>query len=110
MGCGWAILTSREKGKSARSSVTQVARPGCPLSAESSRTLLVCVLWVLKNAEPALLQRWAADLTLPQLGRLLDLLYLCLAAFEYKVQRGGGRWERKKALCIPGCWGSTGWV
>lgn len=45
----------------------------------------MCVLWVLKNAEPALLQRWAADLALPQLGRLLDLLYLCLAAFEYKV-------------------------
>lgn len=50
----------------------------------------MCVLWVLKNAEPALLQRWAADLALPQLGRLLDLLYLCLAAFEYKV-RGVGR-------------------
>ena len=49
----------------------------------------MCVLWVLKNAEPALLQRWAADLTLPQLGRVLDLLYLCLAAFEYKVRRSG---------------------
>ncbi|XP_063084731.1 dedicator of cytokinesis protein 6 isoform X2 [Cavia porcellus] len=74
-----------------RTSISQaapaVARPGCPLSAESSRTLLVCVLWVLKNAEPALLQRWAADLTLPQLGRLLDLLYLCLAAFEYKGKK-----------------------
>lgn len=67
----------------------QAARSGYALSAESSRTLLVCVLWVLKNAEPALLQRWAADLTLPQLGRVLDLLYLCLAAFEYKVRRSG---------------------
>ena len=64
----------------------QGSRSSCPLSAESSRTLLVCVLWVLKNAEPALLQHWAADLSLPQLGRLLDLLYLCLAAFEYKVR------------------------
>ncbi|CAO2635812.1 Dedicator of cytokinesis protein 6 [Lemmus lemmus] len=74
-----------------RTSISQgpsaAARSGCPLSAESSRTLLVCVLWVLKNAEPALLQRWAADLALPQLGRLLDLLYLCLAAFEYKGKR-----------------------
>ncbi|XP_041513092.1 dedicator of cytokinesis protein 6 isoform X2 [Microtus oregoni] len=74
-----------------RASISQgpsaAARSGCPLSAESSRTLLVCVLWVLKNAEPALLQRWAADLALPQLGRLLDLLYLCLAAFEYKGKR-----------------------
>uniref|UniRef100_A0A8C2N2W1 Dedicator of cytokinesis 6 n=1 Tax=Cricetulus griseus TaxID=10029 RepID=A0A8C2N2W1_CRIGR len=74
-----------------RTSISQgpstAARSGCPLSAESSRTLLVCVLWVLKNAEPALLQRWAADLALPQLGRLLDLLYLCLAAFEYKGKK-----------------------
>ncbi|XP_058146190.1 LOW QUALITY PROTEIN: dedicator of cytokinesis protein 6 [Dasypus novemcinctus] len=74
-----------------RGSISQgpptASRPGSLLSAESSRTLLVCVLWVLKNADPALLQRWAADLTLPQLGRLLDLLYLCLAAFEYKGKK-----------------------
>ncbi|KAK2497729.1 hypothetical protein MC885_014480 [Smutsia gigantea] len=74
-----------------RTSISQgpvtASRSGCPLSAESSRTLLVCVLWVLKNAEPALLQRWAADLALPQLGRLLELLYLCLAAFEYKGKK-----------------------
>lgn len=76
---------------SSRPSISQgpptAPRSGCPLSAESSRTLLACVLWVLKNAEPALLQRWAADLALPQLGRLLDLLYLCLAAFEYKGKK-----------------------
>ncbi|XP_075403417.1 dedicator of cytokinesis protein 6 isoform X3 [Tenrec ecaudatus] len=73
-----------------RASISQgpaASRPGSALSAESSRTLLVCVLWVLKNAEPALLQRWAADLTLPQLGRVLDLLHLCLAAFEYKGKK-----------------------
>ncbi|XP_028728324.1 dedicator of cytokinesis protein 6 isoform X1 [Peromyscus leucopus] len=74
-----------------RTSISQgpstAARSGCPLSAESSRTLLVCVLWVLKNADAALLQRWTADLALPQLGRLLDLLYLCLAAFEYKGKK-----------------------
>uniref|UniRef100_A0A8C9ILX5 Dedicator of cytokinesis 6 n=1 Tax=Piliocolobus tephrosceles TaxID=591936 RepID=A0A8C9ILX5_9PRIM len=74
-----------------RASISQgpptASRAGCALSAESSRTLLACVLWVLKNAEPALLQRWATDLTLPQLGRLLDLLYLCLAAFEYKGKK-----------------------
>ncbi|XP_053439184.1 dedicator of cytokinesis protein 6 isoform X5 [Nycticebus coucang] len=76
---------------SSRASISQgpptASRSGCPLSAESSRTLLACVLWVLKNAEPALLQRWAADLALPQLGRLLDLLYLCLVAFEYKGKK-----------------------
>nr|XP_012646049.1 dedicator of cytokinesis protein 6 isoform X1 [Microcebus murinus] len=74
-----------------RASISQgpptTSRSGCPLSAEASRTLLACVLWVLRSAEPALLQRWAADLALPQLGRLLDLLYLCLAAFEYKGKK-----------------------
>lgn len=60
----------------------------------------MCVLWVLKNAEPALLQHWAADLSLPQLGRLLDLLYLCLAAFEYKVWGAGRGLEgRRQAEC-----------
>ncbi|XP_006875192.1 PREDICTED: dedicator of cytokinesis protein 6 [Chrysochloris asiatica] len=66
---------------------TTASRSGSTLSAESSRTLLVCVLWVLKNADPVLLQRWTADLALPQLGRLLDLLHLCLAAFEYKGKK-----------------------
>ncbi|TRY89209.1 hypothetical protein DNTS_025390 [Danionella cerebrum] len=33
------------------------------LSAECSRTLLVCFLWVLKNADAALLERWLSDLS-----------------------------------------------
>ncbi|XP_006898913.1 PREDICTED: dedicator of cytokinesis protein 6-like [Elephantulus edwardii] len=74
-----------------RASISQgpptASRSGSTLSAESSRTLLVCVLWVLKNAEPALLHRWAADLALPQLGGLLDLLHLCLAAFGHKGKK-----------------------
>lgn len=72
----------------------------------------MCVLWVLKNAEPALLQRWAADLTLPQLGRVLDLLYLCLAAFEYKVRRSGrGLGHRGQVEDTwGGAWSDVGWV
>uniref|UniRef100_G3T4C0 Dedicator of cytokinesis 6 n=1 Tax=Loxodonta africana TaxID=9785 RepID=G3T4C0_LOXAF len=101
-----------------RASISQgpptASRSGSLLSAESSRTLLVCVLWVLKNAEPALLQRWAADLALPQLGRLLDLLHLCLAAFEYKVQEDGQGtrvWEEGWVWITQqdhGLWGSLG--
>lgn len=73
----------------------------------------MCVLWVLKNAEPALLQRWAADLTLPQLGRVLDLLYLCLAAFEYKVRRLGrglGHGGQVEDTWWGGAWSDVGWV
>uniref|UniRef100_A0A673M914 Dedicator of cytokinesis protein 7-like n=1 Tax=Sinocyclocheilus rhinocerous TaxID=307959 RepID=A0A673M914_9TELE len=54
------------------------------LSAECSRTLLVCFLWVLKNADAGLLERWVSDLSVPQINRLLDLLHLCLSCFEYK--------------------------
>uniref|UniRef100_A0A8C2H9L5 Dedicator of cytokinesis 6 n=1 Tax=Cyprinus carpio TaxID=7962 RepID=A0A8C2H9L5_CYPCA len=54
------------------------------LSAECSRTLLVCFLWVLKNADAGLLERWISDLSVPQINRLLDLLHLCLSCFEYK--------------------------
>ncbi|XP_054859895.1 dedicator of cytokinesis protein 6 [Eublepharis macularius] len=57
------------------------------LSAEVSRTLLVCLLWVLKNADSALLHRWLADLSAMQVTRLLDLLYLCITCFEYKGKK-----------------------
>uniref|UniRef100_A0A8C9WMB1 Dedicator of cytokinesis 6 n=1 Tax=Scleropages formosus TaxID=113540 RepID=A0A8C9WMB1_SCLFO len=55
------------------------------LPAVSSRTLLVCFLWVLKNADAVLLERWVSDLSVVQINRLLDLLHLCISCFEYKV-------------------------
>uniref|UniRef100_A0A672RE18 Dedicator of cytokinesis 6 n=1 Tax=Sinocyclocheilus grahami TaxID=75366 RepID=A0A672RE18_SINGR len=57
------------------------------LSAECSRMLLVCFLWVLKNADAGLLERWVSDLSVPQINRLLDLLHLCLSCFEYKGKK-----------------------
>lgn len=64
----------------------QPGRQSSSLSAECSRTLLVCFLWVLKNADAALLERWVSDLSVLQINRLLDLLHLCVSCFEYKVQ------------------------
>uniref|UniRef100_A0A452S7W8 Dedicator of cytokinesis 7 n=1 Tax=Ursus americanus TaxID=9643 RepID=A0A452S7W8_URSAM len=84
----------------AGTSVPQLTRPGSFLltssvrttllqhttfSAESSRSLLICLLWVLKNADETVLQKWFTDLSVLQLNRLLDLLYLCVSCFEYKV-------------------------
>uniref|UniRef100_A0A8D2LJQ8 Dedicator of cytokinesis 6 n=1 Tax=Varanus komodoensis TaxID=61221 RepID=A0A8D2LJQ8_VARKO len=57
------------------------------LSAEASRNLLVCLLWVLKNADAAMLHRWLADLSALHVNRLLDLLYLCVSCFEYKGKK-----------------------
>ncbi|KAM9493063.1 dedicator of cytokinesis protein 7 isoform 2-T2 [Clarias gariepinus] len=57
------------------------------LSVECSRTLLVCVLWVLKNADAALLERWISELSVLHINRLLDLLHLAISCFEYKGKK-----------------------
>uniref|UniRef100_A0A674A9P0 Dedicator of cytokinesis 8 n=1 Tax=Salmo trutta TaxID=8032 RepID=A0A674A9P0_SALTR len=56
------------------------------LSAETSRNLLVCFLWVMKNAERSLIQRWTVDMPSAQLNRLLELLTICVSCFEYRVR------------------------
>ncbi|KAH0618546.1 hypothetical protein JD844_017865 [Phrynosoma platyrhinos] len=83
----------------AGTSVPQLTRPSSFLltssttrqhstfSAESSRNLLICLLWVLKNADEGVLQKWFTDLSVLQLNRLLDLLYLCVSCFEYKGKK-----------------------
>nr|XP_033779445.1 dedicator of cytokinesis protein 6 isoform X3 [Geotrypetes seraphini] len=57
------------------------------LSAECSRILLLCLLWVLKNADEEVLETWFSDLSTLQVGRLLDLMDLCVSCFEYKGQK-----------------------
>ncbi|KAM5192638.1 dedicator of cytokinesis protein 8 [Mantella aurantiaca] len=54
------------------------------LSPESTRNLLTCFLWIMKNAEQSVIQKWLAYLTPLQLNRILDLLYMCVSCFEYK--------------------------
>uniref|UniRef100_A0A8C8DYK1 Dedicator of cytokinesis 6 n=1 Tax=Oryzias sinensis TaxID=183150 RepID=A0A8C8DYK1_9TELE len=65
----------------------QAGRQSSSLSAECSRTLLVCFLWVMKNADAALLERWVSNLSVLQITRLLDLLHLCVSCFEYKGKK-----------------------
>uniref|UniRef100_A0A8C3NTQ5 Uncharacterized protein n=1 Tax=Geospiza parvula TaxID=87175 RepID=A0A8C3NTQ5_GEOPR len=80
----------------AGTSVPQLTRPSSFLLPSSvqihlspfpdpHRSLLICLLWVLKNADESVLQKWFTDLSVLQLNRLLDLLYLCVSCFEYKV-------------------------
>uniref|UniRef100_A0A8B9F5S9 Dedicator of cytokinesis 7 n=1 Tax=Amazona collaria TaxID=241587 RepID=A0A8B9F5S9_9PSIT len=71
----------------AGTSVPQLTRQHSTFSAESSRSLLICLLWVLKNADESVLQKWFTDLSVLQLNRLLDLLYLCVSCFEYKGKK-----------------------
>ena len=49
----------------------------------------MCFLWVMKNTESSLIQRWALDMPLSQLNRLLELLIICVSCFEYRVRAGG---------------------
>ncbi|XP_068130412.1 dedicator of cytokinesis protein 6 isoform X7 [Hyperolius riggenbachi] len=66
---------------------TAPVRSGSVLSAESSRNLVVCALWVLKNAEQEFLQRWFSNMSVAQLTRLLELLSLCVSCFQYKGKK-----------------------
>uniref|UniRef100_A0A8C4GQU1 Dedicator of cytokinesis 8 n=1 Tax=Dicentrarchus labrax TaxID=13489 RepID=A0A8C4GQU1_DICLA len=54
------------------------------LAADTSRHLLVCFLWVMKNADRSLIQRWTIDMPPSQLNKLLELLTICVSCFEYR--------------------------
>uniref|UniRef100_A0A3P8VXJ3 Dedicator of cytokinesis 8 n=1 Tax=Cynoglossus semilaevis TaxID=244447 RepID=A0A3P8VXJ3_CYNSE len=54
------------------------------LAADTSRHLLVCFLWVMKNADKNLIQRWTIEMPPSQLNKLLELLTICVSCFEYR--------------------------
>ncbi|GFN96684.1 dedicator of cytokinesis protein 7-like [Plakobranchus ocellatus] len=56
------------------------------LSLESTRSLLLCFLWVLKNAKPSVLKTWWSDLPIDRLAKLLEILFLSVSNFEYKAK------------------------
>ncbi|XP_063863721.1 dedicator of cytokinesis protein 7-like isoform X4 [Scylla paramamosain] len=66
----------------------------CPLSSETTRNLLICLLWVLRNADETSLRHTLSELPHNRLHQLLDVLYIAVSCFEYKgkkvSQRGGG--------------------
>ncbi len=55
------------------------------LKEDTTRQLLSCVLWVLKNAERPLLRLWWAELSAPRLQTMLEILRICISCFQYKV-------------------------
>lgn len=69
-----SALSSSRQGKSVAA-----------LAADTSRHLLVCFLWVMKNADRSLIQRWTVEMPPSQLNKLLELLAICVSCFEYKV-------------------------
>ncbi|XP_029468971.1 dedicator of cytokinesis protein 8 isoform X2 [Rhinatrema bivittatum] len=61
------------------------------LTPETSRSLLICLLWILKNADQNLIQKWLADLAPLQLSKILDLLYICISCFEYRGKQASDK-------------------
>ncbi|CAF3642968.1 unnamed protein product [Adineta steineri] len=56
-------------------------------SEETSRDLLICLLWLLKNIDSTVLRHWWMHMTREQLQHLIQLLDLSIASFEYKGKK-----------------------
>ncbi|OXB54791.1 hypothetical protein ASZ78_008191 [Callipepla squamata] len=78
-----------------RSSGTSLAslsyRQSAMLGPDTTRNLLICFLWIMKNADQNLIQKWIADLPSMQLNRILDLLFICVSCFEYKGKQSADK-------------------
>ncbi|XP_057687087.1 dedicator of cytokinesis protein 8 isoform X1 [Corythoichthys intestinalis] len=61
------------------------------LAADTSRHLLVCFLWVMKNADHGLIQRWTVDMPPSLLNKLLELLTICVSCFEYRAHQSSDK-------------------
>nr|XP_020768292.1 dedicator of cytokinesis protein 8 [Odocoileus virginianus texanus] len=61
------------------------------LNADTTRNLMICFLWIMKNADQSLLRKWIADLPSMQLNRILDLLFICVSCFEYKGKQSSDK-------------------
>ncbi|NXG40960.1 DOCK8 protein, partial [Psilopogon haemacephalus] len=66
-------------------------RQSTMLGPDTTRNLLICFLWIMKNADQNLIQKWIADLPSMQLNRILDLLFICVSCFEYKGKQSSDK-------------------
>ncbi|XP_059491152.1 dedicator of cytokinesis protein 7 isoform X2 [Neocloeon triangulifer] len=57
------------------------------LTHETTRNLLTCFLWVIKNVNTSCLKQWWAELPNARLRQLLEVLYISISCFEYKGKK-----------------------
>ncbi|KAK9408182.1 dedicator of cytokinesis protein 8 [Crotalus adamanteus] len=87
-----AIAGNQFNLRSSSSSMLAMSwKSGNTLSPETTRHLLICFLWIMKNADQNLIQKWIADLASLQLNRILDLLFICVSGFEYKGKQSSDK-------------------
>ncbi|XP_074640781.1 dedicator of cytokinesis protein 7-like [Tubulanus polymorphus] len=55
------------------------------LNQEDTRNLLISFIWVLKNVDQRVLLHWWAEMEPSKLHQILEILFLCVSNFEYKV-------------------------
>lgn len=58
------------------------------LNADTTRHLLISVLWVMRHVEEVALKNWWSELSPTKLHRLLELMFICISGFEYRGKRG----------------------
>jgi len=58
-----------------------------PLREETTRDLLICFIWVLKNTLSNLFRRWLNEQSLHKLSQLIEVLDICVSCFEYKGKK-----------------------
>ncbi|KAL0280011.1 UNVERIFIED_CONTAM: hypothetical protein PYX00_001439 [Menopon gallinae] len=63
------------------------------LNAETTKHLLGCFLWLLKNLDRDLLRNWFLESSVTSLRQLLDAMNICLRCFEYL----GKKWIKRRA-------------
>ncbi|GIY48085.1 dedicator of cytokinesis protein 7 [Caerostris extrusa] len=57
------------------------------LKGDATKHLLMCVLWVLKNVDRKVLKTWWIDWKPRKLHQLLEVMYICISCFEYRVSK-----------------------
>nr|CAD7428672.1 unnamed protein product [Timema monikensis] len=85
------------------------------LSSETTRNLLICLLWVIKNVDKNVVKQWWMDMPTQRFQQLLEVLNIAISCFEYKskctcncVEREGKTthttpdWHSKSDLPIIG--------
>ncbi|KAM9393376.1 dedicator of cytokinesis protein 8 isoform 2-T2 [Pholidichthys leucotaenia] len=78
-------------GRNVLVSMASMCKSIATLAADTSRHLLVCFLWVMKNADRNLIQRWTVDMPPSQLNKLLELLTICVSCFEYRGKQSSDK-------------------
>lgn len=58
-----------------------------PLSSLNTRHLLACYIWVIKNVEKTILNKWVSGLSPHRMYQMLQVLNICIPCFEYKGRK-----------------------